>query len=212
MFWIVSFVLVFMYYIALSEKLKRKPVDRRKTFYARGKCYICEEKWKNEVLASCGHKFCESCAVDSWDEKIQLSCPQCLSPVYTILPKQTKGKIPLSQKVAKYNTSYDRDLIQEFYEFQTIFEYFLMTFSTQSLKENFSIWMISLIGVLYMMLPTDLIDEEGWGLIGTIDDVLITFIGIFIASHLYYNKLKELCKQTLKAQPGKSAIKNKKTN
>ncbi|XP_067321515.1 zinc finger protein RFP-like [Anolis sagrei] len=43
-------------------------------------CSICLEYFKNPVIISCGHNFCQSCLDQCWEEK-EASCPQCREKV-----------------------------------------------------------------------------------------------------------------------------------
>lgn len=58
MYFLFTYLIALIDYVALSEKLARKPVNKQRCFYTRGKCYICEQDFKGKVMTSCGHYYC----------------------------------------------------------------------------------------------------------------------------------------------------------
>ncbi|XP_066947336.1 E3 ubiquitin-protein ligase RNF170-like [Macrobrachium rosenbergii] len=173
---------------------------------ARNDCPICIDPVRFAVETNCGHIFCANCLIQNWKYNLSTSpmaCPFCRQEVTLMLPCFTEretntAELPeieererLLNDVKQYNRMYSehpRSLYGQLQDLPTILRHIwaeLFTWRGIEIMSRFRVIVCLATGILYAIMPVDLIPEAFLGLLGLIDDVIVIAFLLIQVSVVY---------------------------
>ncbi|KAK7066725.1 hypothetical protein SK128_006561 [Halocaridina rubra] len=169
-------------------------------------CPICMDPAKFAVETNCGHMYCASCIIQNWRTNFTvspMSCPFCRQEVTLLLPCFTDGenntadiaeveeRERLMNDIKQYNRMYSehpRSLYGQLQDLPTILRHIwaeLFTWRGIEMISRFRVIICLVTGVLYAIMPIDIIPEAFLGLLGLIDDVVVIAFLLIQVSVVY---------------------------
>uniref|UniRef100_A0A2P2IB50 E3 ubiquitin-protein ligase RNF170 n=1 Tax=Hirondellea gigas TaxID=1518452 RepID=A0A2P2IB50_9CRUS len=159
-------------------------------------CPICMDAVRFGAETNCGHLYCSACILQVWDQNVNtvtcISCPCCRQEVTLLLCCFTAAESSdsrsaevlnerehLKDRLQRYNTLHSNvkySYLRHMKELPTILRHaWAETFTWGGLTWLFKlrIVLMMLAGLLYLLVPFDLIPEAFLGVIGLVDDVMV---------------------------------------
>lgn len=154
-------------------------------------CPICLEEVSNvSILTNCGHVFDLSCFKLFWQHHSHsstLTCPCCRTRINMIHPNfdstQFVEEIEDVRRFNRLSGAVPRSLLETINDFPVLLKQLIRAFfSGNIVTVAFKLRMLCLmaVGFLYLLSPFDLIPELVFGIFGYVDDILVSFIIVYI--------------------------------
>lgn len=168
--------------------------SRGRTRSNQSQCSICLDDAKFAAETNCGHVFCSDCILEVWRQSSQLSaspCPYCrqritiMLPYFTIEeansaePADAEMRRKLFHEMSIYNRMYSgepRSMVEHVRDLPMLLRHLVTRlFSGEGLHLAFQVRIVvlSVVWVVYLLSPVDLIPEALFGAVGLLDDILI---------------------------------------
>jgi uncharacterized membrane protein YkvA (DUF1232 family) len=197
-----ALLLFFLLYIYFSHV----PPTQLRNRVESDTCAICLEKLNYEAQAACGHIFCcnsysAECILTVWERRYRpalVPCPICRQPITLMVanfhPANDESR-KLQRNLDDYNVRYS-EVVRGFWTTVTDIPFVLRRLvrdlaDPETLCRALFYVGILAAGVLYFLLPDDLLPEAELGAIGYSDDLLELTVSLIWVTLRYYAQLRQ---------------------
>jgi len=193
------FFLLYIYFSHVSPAQLRSRIES-------DTCAICLERLTSEAQASCGHIFCGTfhtadCILTLWERRYRPAlapCPICRQPI-TLMVANFRPVDETSRKLHRslddYNVRFS-EVVRTFWTTVTDIPFVLRRLIRDLADPELlcrALFYVAIlgVGVLYFLLPDDLLPEAELGAIGYSDDLLELSVTLVWVTLRYYAQLRQ---------------------
>ncbi|KAK4304641.1 hypothetical protein Pmani_023409 [Petrolisthes manimaculis] len=169
-------------------------------------CPICIDPPTYAVETNCGHIFCAKCFVQNWQTNFTVTptlCPFCRQEVTLLIPcltdneQNTTDETEIRERehtmgeVGQYNRMYStlpRSFTSQIMDLPTLLRHLwreIFTWQGLAMLSKIRILFFIVLGVVYAIVPIDLIPEAFLGVLGVFDDIVVALVILLKSIEIY---------------------------
>jgi RING finger protein 170 len=169
-------------------------------------CSKCHVKFQIICQATCSHWFCGTCTMVDWEQSPDIEpckCPQCHRPITLLVPTENNNYYDYGNKyrhdpevligIQTYNCIFSdqskapitQRLLDLPFLLRTLFKDFVEPNTSLPFLFRARVFVTMILIVIYILSPIDIISEGIFGIVGLLDDLIITLIFFLHVAALY---------------------------